>query len=171
MLPDIEEIARQLINHDRRLQHLERLETALTSGEGARVFNDANLVIPNAVVTTLTYNSESYDTDNIHSVILNPSRLTCRTPGIYAIAFAHQWEWNVNGTRDQWMLLNGITRIDRFEQVAMSSTSQFGYMQYELAVGDFIEIQVLQTSGGNLSMWAASDYIPIFCMYWLGPPT
>lgn len=50
-----------------------------------RVYNNANISIPNATYTALQFNSEDFDTDNMHDNTTNNTRLTCKTAGIYLI--------------------------------------------------------------------------------------
>src|SRR4051794_16526480 len=49
------------------------------------VYNDAAQSIPDGALTALTFNTEHFDTDSIHSTSSNTSRLTCQTAGIYVI--------------------------------------------------------------------------------------
>ena len=50
---------------------------------GARVYNDANISIPDNTETAVTFNTEEWDTDTIHDPSTNPERLTAKTAGKY----------------------------------------------------------------------------------------
>ena len=52
---------------------------------GARVHNSANISVSDSTWTSMTFDSERYDTDSIHSTASNTSRLTCVTAGKYLI--------------------------------------------------------------------------------------
>ena len=66
---------------------------------GARVYNNANISIPDSTVTALTFNSERWDTDSIHSTVSNTSRLTAQTASKYDIKGNIKWASNSTGTR------------------------------------------------------------------------
>jgi len=121
----------------------------------------------------LDFDTESYDTDTMHEGIANPSRITIKTPGIYAFGATIEWDSNAVGYRLIQINLNRATPIDRdFETpVTGDSTTCRCASTYEFAVTDFIEIRVLQTSGGNLNVLSGSDYSPVFWAHKIGDPT
>ena len=135
----------------------------------ARVYNSANISIPNNTVTVLTFNSELLDTDNIHDTATNPSRLTCKTAGLYAIYGNAQFAAHATGARSVLIRLNGTTFIA--EAVAGSAgiiQSPPVSTQYPLEVGDYIELAVWQNSGGSLAVNYVDAYTPVFGMTYLG---
>ena len=48
----------------------------------ARAYNDANISIANVTSTPLTFNSERWDTDTIHSTVTATGRLTAVKSGL-----------------------------------------------------------------------------------------
>ena len=135
----------------------------------ARVYNSANISIPNNTVTVLTFNSELLDTDNIHDTATNPSRLTCKTAGLYAIYGNAQFAAHATGARSVLIRLNGTTFIA--EAVAGSAgivQSPPVSTQYPLEVGDYIELAVWQNSGGSLAVNYVDAYTPVFGMTRIG---
>ena len=50
-----------------------------------RLIQAAAQTIPTSVTTTLVFGAESYDTDTMHDLVTNNSRITIQTPGIYII--------------------------------------------------------------------------------------
>lgn len=132
----------------------------------ARVTHNVDQSIPNGTVTTLAFNTESFDTDAIHDTVTNNSRLTCKTAGVYAIFGGLRFASNATGRRFALILLNGITNI----AVYSSNADAGGQHQmtishmYKLAVNDYLELQVLQTSGGALNVDTSSDHSPMFGM-------
>jgi len=110
-----------------------------------RVFNSTGFSIAQEdLAKILTFDSERWDTDDIHDTV-NTSRLTAQTAGKYYI-FAHiVWE-NIPGTaRILGILLNGTTIIA--EQTTTKSTRQHSISvgtHYELNVGDYVEVYAQQ---------------------------
>lgn len=176
MLPDSilptpeDDIARILANFEKRISHLERLESG-GLGLGARVFNSANISIPNNVFTALTFDSEDYDNDDIHSTVLNTSRLTATTPGKYLIQANLAFALNTTGNRWGEILLNGATRIAIYNTggpVSNGAQEVTPSVQDDLAEGDFVEVRVHQDSGGALNIITDAENSPYFMMMRIG---
>lgn len=143
----------------------------VTTGQGARVYNNANISIPNATVTVLTFNSERFDNDNIHDTSTNTSRLTCQTPGIYLITACVRFAANATGQRQAYIRLNGSTII------AICTTNNTGASIatdialatiYSLSATNYVELCVYQNSGAALNVVYASAYSPEFAMIRIG---
>lgn len=133
---------------------------------GARVYNDANISVANATVQPLTFNSERFDTDALHSTSVNTGRLTAPVTGTYLIFAAATFAANATGQRVLQLRLNGTTFISRVGDVSTSAnlsaleTSTI----YQLTAGDYIEAIVYQDSGGALNVSATANYSPEFAM-------
>lgn len=136
----------------------------------ARAYNNANISIPNNTITTLTFDSERWDTDTIHSTSTNPARLTCKTAGIYSIFANVEWASNSTGVRSVLFTLNGTsTTIASVGSDAFGTAfNQIIHTQYRLAVNDYILCRVYQNSGGALNVRGAANYTPEFGMTYLG---
>ena len=140
--------------------------------EGAKVYHNANQSIPDDTLTTLAFNSESYDTDTIHDNVTNNSRLTCKTAGKYAVSAMVNFAQNATGARCCFIRLNGGNRVAGF---VLDATATAGYgtafpcgVICNLSVNDFLEVQVKQTSGGNLDIVYTADWSPYFMMQRIG---
>lgn len=134
--------------------------------QGCRVFNSANQSITTATVTTLAFDSERFDTDGMHSTAVNTSRITITAPGRYLIGVCVSWDVSAAGQRFMRFMLNGVTEIARVRSPpvaggALGSTYVLETV-YDLAAGDFVEVQVQQDTGGNLNVLAAANYSPEF---------
>ncbi|DBA34793.1 TPA_asm: virion structural protein [Caudoviricetes sp. vir520] len=138
--------------------------------EGCRVFNSANINIPNAAWTTLTFDSERYDTDSIHSTIANTDRLTCQTAGKYQITGNVIFDSNNVGFRLLAIEYNGATLIGRSGNMALNATVTPLSLStlYELSVSDYVTLKVYQTSGGALNVRYTGNDSPEFMMQRIG---
>ena len=136
----------------------------------ARVYNSANISIPNDTVTVLTFNSELLDTDNIHDTATNPSRLTCKTAGLYAIYGNAQFAAHATGARTVLIRLNGTSTSIAAATAGSAGRNQSLPVstQYPLEVGDYIELAVWQNSGGSLAVNYVDAYTPVFGMTRIG---
>lgn len=135
-----------------------------------RCTNSANLSIPDTTVTALTFDTDRWDTETIHSISSNTSRLTCVTAGRYAIGGNVRFASNATGIRMMRIRLNGATDIAFIQHDAAGGGSLIEDIntQYVLAVNDYVELEVQQTSGGALNVLKQNAYSPEFYMTWLG---
>lgn len=137
-----------------------------------RVFNSANISITTSGVSqTLTYDSERYDTDSMHSTSVNTGRITFNTAGIYTVTSQIIFFNNSVGERYIAIVLNGTTTIVR-NQFAANGTGGPWRMQasttYKFSVSDYIETSVFQTSGGALNINFEGNDSPEFMATWIG---
>ena len=147
------------------------LPLAAAPSPAARVFHNAPQSIPNGVWTPLTFNSERFDTDNMHDPASNPSRLTCRTAGRYLI-FAHVvFDASASGTARQVSLrLNGTGSGSPTPSLGGDQTPAMAYGKatvataYDLAVGDYVEVVAYHDAGAALNVVVSSNDSPEFGM-------
>lgn len=142
----------------------------LIDAPAAGVFNSADFVVANNTETAITFDSERWDNDAIHSTSVNPSRLTCVTAGVYNISGCIVWTANATGVRTASLRLNGGSPIAR--KSITSNTAAFDAempiaTQWKLGVGDYIELVGFQTSGGNLNARAIAPLSPQIAMTWM----
>src|SRR3990167_3323448 len=138
-------------------------------GIAARVYNSGALSVLTNSSTALTFDSERYDTDNIHSVVSATGRLTCVTPGKYFIHGHITWTANtdVDDRSVLFVRLNGATNIGstsiaRTAIMATRSMDQSVATIYDLAVGDYVELVAYQNCGVTLTIAAVSNNSPEF---------
>ena len=132
-----------------------------------RAYNSANISINNDTLTALTFNSERWDTDDIHSVLSNTGRLTCKTAGVYTIYGTVRFATNDVGQRAVQVRLNGTTFIGgdtRVDATSAGGTRLTAFIEYKLAATDYVELVVYQNSGGALNVVAEGNYSPEFGM-------
>jgi len=137
---------------------------------GARVYNDANISIPNNSLTDLTFNSERYDTDTIHSTGTNTNRLTCQTAGKYLIVGNVRFAANGNADRRVAILLNNATYIAwaASEPNPTLETAFIVTTIYDLSVGNYVTLQAYQNTGGALNVEVVGNLSPEFMMHKIG---
>lgn len=138
--------------------------------EGARVYRSSNQSVPNGTHTVITYDSERWDTDNIHSTVSNTGRLTCKTAGKYMIVFSALFSANANGKRQYNIRLNGTTwiAITRTGLDSDNHTQPISSTIYDLAVNDYVESLAYQNSGGALDIIYGAQATPEFMMQRIG---
>jgi hypothetical protein len=148
--------------------------SSIPAAQVTRTVNQGTL---NGTFTTLNFNSERYDTAGMHSNSSNFSRLTAPVDGIYLMTAQAEWEENGSGSRILRIMKNGtcgscitLARDDRkpnsdpFNQPGVNLSTVAS-----LAAGDFVEADVFQSSGGNLSVVRLPERSPEFTMTWLAP--
>jgi hypothetical protein len=121
----------------------------------ARVYNSAVQSIADTALVALTFDSERYDTDTIHSTSSNTDRLTCKTPGLYSIIANVYFASNAIGGRSAVLELNGAaTYIANTNITALGGGSPTRIQvatHYQLGLNDYVRVLAFQTSGGALN--------------------
>jgi len=139
--------------------------------EGARAYHSVPQTIPTSTMTDLAFDSERWDTDTIHDLVTNNSRLTCKTAGKYVIMGGVRFAMNATGNRVARIYLNATTIIAYYfvPNAGAAQRTQFVVSTiYDLAVDDYIELTVFQDSGENLDLEAHSNTSPEFMMQRIG---
>mgnify|MGYP000890146406 CR=1 FL=1 len=150
-----------------RLAALERREWPYTA-IGARVYNGGAFTHNSSGNwLSITFDSERFDTDGIHSTSSNAERLTCVTPGTYLITGTALWTASGDGTARGLRIMVGSTRIAS-EMRALPSTSVAPGITisaiYQLTAGQYVTLDAYQNTGGSLDIVAYGNYSPEFSM-------
>ena len=122
---------------------------------GVRVSKSAAQSTANNTYTVVTWNTENFDTNTFHDNATNNSRLTVPSgkAGYYLVTGTMAFAGNATGYRRAFYTLNGVLAADVNTQWAANTqveTASFAYV-VNLAVADYIEMQVYQSSGGSLN--------------------
>ena len=106
-----------------------------------RLFNSATLT-PYTTNTAITWNSESYDTDDMHSTSANTSRITFQTAGVYLLTATIRTDATTITQGNIYCRPNGgATQIGQNVISPASNTAigQVSSFMYSFAAGDYIE--------------------------------
>lgn len=127
---------------------------------GCSVYLSASQAIANSTNQAITFDSEEYDTNAFHSTVTNTSRLTIPASygGYYRISCLVGFASNATGVRNAKIYKNGTSIFNFSQPITATGNPQSagGTATVNLAVGDYIELIALQTSGGNLDAVNAS---------------
>ena len=125
------------------------------------VYNSANLSIPNATATALTFDSEVVDNGSMHSVVSNTGRINIPSGGIgmYLIGLTVRFATNATGFR-QLEIRQGGTPILIHRVPAVSGDQSYVTCSTLSVCNDFdiLEFYVYQNSGGALNAETVGRY-------------
>lgn len=132
------------------------LYTLLANPPLAKMRNSAGQSVANSTPTALTWDTEDFDTAGGHSTSSNTSRYTCQTgtAGKYRVHGVAYWTGNATGVRETWLRVNGVDVPGSMARMPSATTGAMTAEQetiVQLAVGDYVEVFVQQTSGGALA--------------------
>lgn len=139
--------------------------------EGCTVYHSADQSIANGANTTLAFDTEQGDTDAIHDVATNNSRLTCKTAGTYLIIAQVTFSYSSASNKRHLVriYLNGATFIARAEEVGTGGNPcPVAVASYQLAVNDYVETVAYQDTGGALNALGGSVDLTSFSMQRIG---
>lgn len=143
---------------------------------GVRANKTSDQSIANSSNVLVTFTGEDHDSDTLHDVSSNTSRITIPTGfgGIWLVTASAAW---ASGTGERWLEVlknnsgaayNASNRIAGVRDTNVNSTHiQPLCVPVLLAAGDHIEVYVRQTSGGSLNLLGTSD-ITWFGAHFLG---
>ncbi len=133
---------------------------------GARVMHSVDQSIADNVATKLAFNQERWDTDTIHDETTENTRLTCKTAGKYLIFANISWDYRPGGDRRIAIILNRAADLARVSSGPnpVNKTWQQIITYANLAAGDFVELEVQQTSGGAVTVLREPPFSPEFGM-------
>lgn len=157
------DMLRALKEQARRIGQTEVKEVPLTD-IGCRVYNSANISIANNTSASPTFDSERYDSDDMHSLVTNPGRITFTRAGKHLVIAHMQFASNATGIRQTIIRLNGTTNLAAVTTNAVNggATDLNVSTVYDFAINDFVDVVVYQNSGGALNISAAANYSPEF---------
>jgi len=102
----------------------------------------------------VTFDTDDYDPDDLHSTVSNTDRITIVVPGVYIITGNTTWEAHDTGTR-RIQITVGASAIAGQEGDAGGATithDQSVAVQKRLAADDIVRLSAYQTSGGGLDL-------------------
>mgnify|MGYP000860330672 CR=1 FL=1 len=139
----------------------------------ARVYNSGALALSAGVWTTLTFNSERYDTDAVHSTVTNTGRLTVPSggDGLYLIGGCVEFDTTSLGSGVRVgvrILLGGTTTIARQVVYGIHSDEDTALAincMYLLSATNYVELQAYSSAGLNVNVTA--NFSPEFWLQWM----
>ena len=126
---------------------------------GASVYKSSSQSIPHDVLTTVTWNSEDFDTNSFHSTSTNTGRFTIPVAGKYLISVVIGWDTTGSGvTKTVTMRKNGSDVI-KSNGLGTGSDYSTQTLQYiaSCAVNDYFEVLVYQPTGSAVSVLLNSN--------------
>jgi hypothetical protein len=140
----------------------------------AKVTNDTAVVTSDNSGVPLHFNTERYDTANLHDNSTTTSNLALTAPvaGVYEVSASIRWEDNPAGERYIELFLNGDTHLagDVIDDAPSTFTAdQSVTATAKMDAGDSVEVLVSQNSGGDLDVQKQDAISPEFSMTWLAP--
>lgn len=143
-----------------------KVKWATTSGAsaaGCLIYPNLNVDVPNNTSTIIDFDLEAIDTDNYHSTSTNKSRITI--PSGKAGKYYVFWTTGMNnssttGQRRVIIKKNGNGYQDWLtEPPAGTWFAATGATMIDCAVGDYLQLEFLQTSGGTRSYYGDSSLL------------
>ena len=136
---------------------------------GASVYKSASQSISNATNTLLTFNSENFDTNTYHDTSTNTGRITVPSgkAGYYNLQAIVAFAAGAVGLRQIVFFKNGSVLNYGVQSAATTASENISNASYvvSLAVSDYVEAYVYQTSGGAINVLGGADFTTFSATY------
>jgi len=134
---------------------------------GCSVWNSANISVVDSTEVLLTFDSEDYDTDSMHSTSSNTDRITFTTAGKYVYGIAIDFSGVAAvGYRQVFFYKNAgavaMPGLVRMPGISGDVTRLTAIAVANFAATDYIYIKVYQTSGLTLNVETHATAFPRF---------
>jgi hypothetical protein len=133
-------------------------------GKSAGINRSTNQTVPNNTETEVSFDVKKWDYDNMVDLTTYPTRLTCKTAGLYLLTGFLSYNANITGRRVIWIQVNGSTTAVNISQMAVTDsgigTNMGCACLYFLNVNDYVTLKAKQASGGDLTLLAG---YPLLC--------
>ena len=141
-----------------------------TGDIGARVYNSGDISVNDSTATLLTFDSERWDTDTIHSTVANTGRLTATTAGTYLIVANIRFYVDNDGYRMLTFTVDGATDIakTRIEATQGTYTELNLVTMHQFAAAEYVEVYAYHNAGNALDVKAQGNLSPEFMMHRIG---
>lgn len=142
----------------------------LANPPACRVFHSVAQATTSGSAAVCAFDSERLDTDNMHSTSVNNGRITFNTAGLYYVQALIRWQQNGTGYRDIGIWKLGTTAIayDIIQPLSVNVTIHQVSTIYKFIVGDWVQLNVFQNSGGALNIDSTAESSPEFSAVWVG---
>ena len=132
----------------------------LPKQSGCSVYLSANQTIANSTVTKVQCDTENYDVQNEYDNVTN-YRWTCTKDGKYLISANMAWYNNQSAFRVQNEIYkNGATVYHGEKNTGTANYYDTNRLVkvLNLVAGDYIEIEAIQWSGGDVDLQSSAEY-------------
>lgn len=135
-----------------------------------RLRHSANQSLSSGSTVSLSFDTEDFDNDTMHSTVTNTSRITCVTAGKYMVRGQVTFANNATGRRILSLVKNGVSTEGRTIENPTngSNHSQEVAALFDLVPGDYVQLQAQQTSGSTINVIAQASFTPAFWAYKVG---
>lgn len=135
-----------------------------------RISQTSTQTLTTGVWTAITMDASVTDPTGMHSNVTNNSRATAVTAGWYWPAGVVAFAASATGTRGARFAVNGTTVQGSAQFLPPTAAGSLAVAAVSLPIflnaGDYVEIQGVQNSGGNLATLSASDLDSTLSLTW-----
>lgn len=124
----------------------------LANPPACRIYNNADQTINDSTETIITFNSERYDTANLHSTVTNTGRITFSDTGIWRITFRGQLIAGADYAAAYAVIQTSTAvNLDKDERLPTSFNNASFHLstEYKFVAGDWIVVKMYQDNSAN----------------------
>jgi hypothetical protein len=134
--------------------------------DACRAYAANNQTIVTSGWRLVALGSENFDTNTMHDLSTNNSRITIKKAGLYILSGLVSWfDGTGAGTLRGIAIFLNSASIAESQYRATNYAGGFVSTPYLLAVNDYVELYAYQDSGGNLDARGGSNYTFLSAVY------
>ena len=128
------------------------IKDGIHGADSVRVTNGAQ-TLTTSTATTMTFDTETWDYNSMHSTVSNQGRLTATRAGKYRFSAHIRYDGNDTGRRMMRIVKNGTGVYHQLTQTSTQSDATDMEINglIDMAATDYIELVCFQDSGGDLA--------------------
>lgn len=130
----------------------------------------SNQTLTTGANTAILFDTEDTDTDGLHDLVTNTSRLTISRTGLWLVGAALRFAGNATSFRRTTIVRNSTDVLSSMNMETVTAVVQdiaLPVVLRRLTAGDFLELFAVQNSGGNLDVQATNFLSPYLWAYWM----
>jgi len=156
-------VGKIIFNSDRN-----QLNQSSAMTQSCRITHSISQAIVSGIDTPLVFDTDIFDTDDMHDTVVNNTRIIIKTAGLYITGMnAHFSVEGIGGPssfRELFIIINNTDRIvlDIIPPSEPHGTIFSISTIYQFSQGDYIEAWARQDTGTSLDILKTDKYSPIF---------
>jgi bifunctional N-acetylglucosamine-1-phosphate-uridyltransferase/glucosamine-1-phosphate-acetyltransferase GlmU-like protein len=133
-----------------------------------RIYHSSSTTVTDTVTTTVNFDSERFDSSDMHDTSTNNERITIKSPGKYLLSANVSWAASAGGIQTLAIQEVGGNIIASNTEIGTTLNITSVATIWDCEVNDEFYITAFSNTGSNTTISSTSNYSPEFSAILLG---